>query len=306
MSLKIIHTKKLRWLDIVNPGADEIEFLKREFSFHSLDFESILTTSEHSRIENRGDYHCIVMLFPVYDRKNQEITAAEVDIFIGPGYLITIHNGSMYTLTSAVSAAANDPAMRTAWMGNSSGALLHHILEALLRRTFPMLDFISKDMSDIHSRVFKDLNQTMLRKIAQTKRNIIDFRRIMKTHHLILRRLMNSKSPEIVFADSKNYYSDLLEHIENIWDILAIQKETVESLQDTNQAMATNVLNQITKTSTIISGIFFPATLIAFLFSVSEHGIPFEQYAHGFWIVVGLAFAASAGMVYYFKRQQWM
>jgi magnesium transporter len=306
VSLKIIHTKKLRWLDIVNPGKDEIEFLKREFIFHPLDYESITTVSEHSKIEARGQYHCIVMLFPVYDRKAQEIVAAEVDMFVGHGYLITIHNGSMYTLTSAVTAAANDPEMRAAWMGNSSGELLHHILEALLRRTFPMLDYISKDMSDIHSKVFNDLNQTMLRKISQTKRNIIDFRRIMKTHHLILRKLMNSKSAEIIFTDSKNYYADLLDHIENIWDILAIQKETVESLQDTNQAMATNVLNQITRTSTIISGVFFPATLIVFLFSMSERGVPFESYAHGFWIVFVIAAAASAAMVYYFKRQQWM
>ncbi len=306
MALKIIPTKHLRWIDIVNPGKPEIDYLKKEFDFHPVDIESIETASEHSKIEHRENYSFIVFLFPVYDQKTMEILPAEVDFFVGPGYVITIHNGSMFTMTSSVDGVANDSTMRSEWMGKNSGILLHKILEQLFRRSFPILDFMSKDMGEIEKRVFKDSDLTMVRRIAQMKRNIIDVRRIMKTHHLILRRLINTKETYLTFSDSKDQYGALMDHIENIWDILAIQKETIESLQDANQAIATNTLNQLNKASTILSGVFFPATLIAFLFSIDERGKPFENLPFGFWIVTAIAIISSALMLWYFRRRRWM
>lgn len=306
MALKIIHTKHLRWIDIVNPGKAELDYLKKEFEFHPVDIESIETASEHSKIEHREQYSFIVFLFPVYDQKTVEILPAEVDFFVGPGFVITIHNGSMFTLTSAVDAASNDDSVRAAWMGKNSGILLHKILEGLFRRSFPILDFMSKDMGEIEKRVFKDSDLGMVRRIAQMKRNIIDVRRIMKTHHLMLRKLMNTREAYLIFSDSKDQYSLLMDHIENIWDILAIQKETIESLQDANQAIATNTLNQLNRASTILSGVFFPATLITFLFSIDEHGKPFESLPYGFWIVAIIAIASSALMIWYFRKQRWM
>jgi len=306
MALKIIHTKNLRWIDIINPTTDEISYLKNEYDFHPLDYEDVMETSQHSKIEKREDYIFIVLLFPVYKRNAAEITPTEVNFFIGKNYLITIHDGSMYTMTGAVNAAANDAEMRAAWMGKNPGVLLYHILESLLRRSFPILDHISKDMDEVEKNIFHDLGIKMLRRIAQMKRNIIDVRRIMKTHYLILRKLMNAKETYISFPDSKEYYTNLTEHVENIWDILAIQKETIESLQDANQSLATNVLNQITKTDTIISGIFFPATLIIFLFSLDMLGKPFENNHYGFWIVFAIAALASAVMIFFFRRKRWM
>ena len=45
MALKIIHTKNLRWVDIVNPADEEITYLKNNFRFHPLDFEDVVTPS---------------------------------------------------------------------------------------------------------------------------------------------------------------------------------------------------------------------------------------------------------------------
>jgi magnesium transporter len=306
MALKIIHTKHLRWIDIMSPSKVELDYLKTEFDFHPIDIESIETASEHSKIEHRENYSFIVFLFPVYDQKSMEIMPAEVDFFVGPGYVVTIHNGSMFTMTSSVDGVANDDTMRSEWMGKNYGILFHKILEQLFRRSFPILDYMSKDMGEIEKRVFKDSDLNMVRRIAQMKRNIIDVRRIMKTHHLILRRLTNSKESYLTFSDSKDQYGALMDHIENIWDILAIQKETIESLQDANQAIATNTLNQLNKASTILSGVFFPATLIIFLFSIDEHGKPFENLPYGFWIVAVIAIVSSSFMIWYFRKKRWM
>jgi magnesium transporter len=305
MNIKIIHTKSLRWIDVINPGDAELKYLKENFKFSALDFQDITASSQHPKIEEQDEYNFLVLLFPVFNKSSREIRPGEVDFFIGPDYLVTIHDGSMYTMLKAVNNASAHAETRNQLMARNSGFLLFQLLELLFKRSFPILDYINKDMSAIEENIFDDLSLAMLEKISLMKRNIIDFRRIMKTHHLILKKLMAIKSSYMVFPENKPLYTRLLERAENIWDILAIQKETVEALQDANQSLATNNLNQITKVITIFSGLFLPATLVIFIFQMNVGGAPFRDNPYGFWIAILIAISASGFMLAYFKYKKW-
>jgi magnesium transporter len=304
MNVRAIHTKNLKWIDIVSPGAAELEFLKKNYSFHPLDLQDVVATSQHTKVEHRDTYEFVVMLFPVFDRKAREIKPAEVDFFIGKGYLITIHDGSMFTMTDMVAGTIEHEELRRELMSQNSGWLMYQVLERLFKRSFPILDHMSFDMDEIEHVIFKDLSVKTLEAISLMKRNIIDFRRITKTHHLILKKLMLSKEPYVTFPDSRDYYASLLDHAENIWDILAIQKETADALQEANQALAANRLNKITEIFTIASAVFLPATFVVLAFSLSVAGIPLAANPHAFWLVLGIAVVCSGGMFWVFKKKR--
>ena len=93
MAIKIIHTKNLKWVDITNPDESDLLYLKDNFRFHPLDFEDVVTPAARAKVDEYDDYHFVILLFPLLDRKTDEIRAAEVDFFIGKGYLVTIHDG---------------------------------------------------------------------------------------------------------------------------------------------------------------------------------------------------------------------
>ena len=305
MNIKVIHSKNLRWIDIVSPGAEEIEYLKKNFAFHPLDMQDVAATSQHAKVERHDTYHFVVMLFPVFNRKTREIRPAEVDFFIGKDYFITIHDGSMFTMTNTVQNVASNEEERRAYMAKNPGWIFYKVLEGLFRRSFPLLDHMSFDVAEIEAVIFHDLSLKTLEAISLMKRNIIDFRRIMKTHHLILKRLMLAKETYIAFPDSKDYYGSLLDHAENIWDILAIQKETADALQDANQSLAANRLNEITKMFTIASAIFLPATVVIFSFGMSLDYIPMRSNPAAFWLVLGIAAACSAIVFMAFKKRKY-
>lgn len=305
MSLKVIHSKNLRWVDVINPQEPEIDFLKKNFQLHPLIYQDILLPSQHTKIETLGDYTLVVLIFPVYNRKTREIVPGEVDFIIGQDYLITIHDGAMYTLVKTVNNVHAQEDARREYMGKNAGYLLYQVLESLFKRSFPILDHINKDMTDIEKNIFNDMSLGMLEQISLMKRNIIDFRRIMKTHHLIIKRLGVKKENYLVFQQSRAYYADLMEQAENIWDILSIQKETVEALQDANTSLATNRLNQTTKIVTILSAIFLPATFVMFLFGLSVKDLPLANTPHAFWIILGIGAAGSLSLFGYFRAKKW-
>lgn len=305
MNIKTIHTKNLRWIDVVNPGPDEMLWLRQNLNFQELHFQAVAERQQRPHIEEGVGYDFLVLLFPVYHKETQEITPGEVDFFVGENFLLTAHYGDIFTLRSLFDRAKSDGKTRAELMQKGSGHLLYKILEDLLRRSYPILDHMNEDVARMETQIFHDGDIDMLSRISLMKKNIIEFRKMMKTHHYVLEKLLKRKTSYLSFPQSKIYYKDLLEYSNNIWDILEALKETVDSLQDTSQSLATHRLNEITKMISIFSAIVIPATLVAFVFGVGVGGVPFQHSPFGFWIVLGIMVLSSIFLYLFFKTKKW-
>ena len=148
-------------------------------------------------------------------------------------------------------------------MQRGAGYLLYRVLEALFRRSYPILDHMNEDVNKIETVIFHKHGLDMLSKISVMKKNVIEFRRMMKTHRSVLDKLPYRKNDYLFFPQSKTYYRDLQEYSANIWDILETLKETMETLHETSQSLATHRLNHLTRAISIFSAVLLPATLIA-------------------------------------------
>ncbi len=305
MNARTIFTKNLRWIDIPEPTAEDIKWLEANFRFHQLHYEAVREKQQRPRLDAGRGYDFLVLLFPVYDQKNQEIVSGEVDFFISQNFVITVHYNQIHTINKIFAAIKNGAGVRAANMQKGSGFLLYKILEGLFQRSYPILDHMNEDIGAIEQGIFRDTGANMLSKIMLMKKNIIEFRKMMKTHRSVLEKLPKRTSEYFNFAQSKLYYRDLLEYYENIWDILEALKETADGLADTNQALVARRLGETTKIISVFSAIVIPATLVAFLFGVSVEGIPFRYNPHGFWLVAILMALASLITLWIFKRNKW-
>lgn len=305
MKIQTIYTKNLRWIDISNPGTEEIEWLRKNYKFHDLHYAAVAETQLRPHIDEGAGYDFMVLLFPVYDRGSAEIIPGEVDFFVGPNFVITAHYNQIHTMKALFNETRNSADLRTVYMNKGSGFLLYKILESLFRRSYPILDHITKDMGVIEKKVFRDHSRDVLSKIALMKKNVIEFRKMMKTHRFVLEKLPKRTVTYLNFAQSKLYYRDLLEYYENIWDILEALKETADTVGETSQALTAHNTREITKAISIFSAIAIPATLVAFVFAVDVPGIPFQDHPQGFWIVVSLMAVFSLIALAIFKRKKW-
>jgi magnesium transporter len=311
MSLKIIHTKNLRWVDIVGHSSEEdINYLKENFKFHPLDFEDVVTPSIRTKIDEYTNYHFLVLLFPYFDTKNNEIKSTEVDFFVGPDFLVTIHDGKMKTLNNLVHNAHQFDQTRSATMTQGSGFLLIKILEALFKRSNPILDRINTEMVESERNVFQ-LDVKTLEKLSALKKNIIIYRRIVKMHRYVLDKLMHSGKEYLKFKDSKTLFMDLIEYGENIWNVLSSDKESVESFEETNQSLGTHRINDILQVLTVLSVILAALNLITNIMVFMERSHIEKNYGYTndlevLMLVTGIMFLVTAGMLLYFKNRKWL
>jgi magnesium transporter len=121
----------LTWIHVDQPGPLEAAMLADRFGFHELDVEDILSKRQRPKIDEYESYLFIVLHFPFYDKTVQRLNAAELDIFIGPDFLITLPNVELLPVTYLFRRCEEDPERRDELFSKGSGYLLYHVLDDL-------------------------------------------------------------------------------------------------------------------------------------------------------------------------------
>jgi len=299
--------KSLTWINITNPTAKEIEYLRDNFDFHPLDFEDCLSPAQRPKLDEYSHYIFMILTFPYYDRIKRRITASEVDFFIGPNYIITLNDGLLSPIINLFRQCQVNEFLREKYMENGNLQLLHELLNKLQTYCFPIIDHINHDIDEMEKIIFSGNEKKMVEEILIIKRNIVNFRNIMQAHKNIIKKLISLSNKYFIPSESIVYLANLLERTKDIWDILEGQKETIEALHNTNESLISFRLNDIMKTLTIFSVIVFPLTLLAAIFGMNiMGGMPFLNSRYGFWLIIVIMLTGCLCMLWFFKKKKWL
>ena len=80
----------LLWIHLDSPEQDVSTVLAERFGWHALDVEDVHSKRQRPKIDEYPEYIFGVLHFPFYDKAVQRLNAAELDFFLGQGYLVTL------------------------------------------------------------------------------------------------------------------------------------------------------------------------------------------------------------------------
>src|ERR687891_441113 len=164
----------LTWVHADRPGEAEVAYLAERFGFHELDIEDVLSKRQRPKIDEYPDYLFLVLHFPFYDKSVQRLNAAELDVFIGQDFLITLPNVELLPVTYLLRRCQDDPERREELFSKGSGYLLYHILDDLFDYCFPILDKIGTKLDAIEGAIFEERSEEVVRDIADASERIWD------------------------------------------------------------------------------------------------------------------------------------
>lgn len=305
-TIQEIKQGSLRWINISQISETEIKYLEENFRFHPVYLNECLSLSQRPRIEKERDYIFMVLLFPIYNRKERKIVSSEVDFFIGTDFLITVHRNELVPLINFFNLCQVSRSQRLKHFTGSPANLLHALLKNLLDSCLPILDTLNANVANIEEQIFKGYEKRMVREILVAKRSIICFRQIIQVHRLIMGRLVKICDEFFSIAHLQIYFKELLEITEEIWDVLENLSTSVETIEQTNNSLISFRLNDIMKILTLISVTVLPITLIASIFSMKIPGLPLVDNPYAFPIVASIMVILFAVMIFIFKRKKWI
>jgi magnesium transporter len=294
----------LRWINIERPGPIEQAWLEEHFDFHPLAYEDVASRNQRPKIDEFDDYLFIVLHFPVFDKNVGRLNAGELDIFVGPDFLITLPNTELKPVEYLFERLRQNEEMREQIFSQGSGYLLYRIVDTAFDYGFPMLSKIGNKLDRLEEEIFEGRSEEVVRDLSNVKLEILNFRKIIRPQRTVLRDLERTKHRYIA-DDLEIYFDDIVDASERIWDMLENFKEVVEALEDTNETVISHRVNNILRVLTAFSVVILPLTLLASIFGMNVR-VPGQGSMMAFWVIIASMVVTLTGMLVYFRHRGWL
>lgn len=294
----------LTWVHLDSLNPDAATSLAERFGWHPLDLEDVLSKRQRPKIDEYPEYLFVVLHFPVYDKAVQRLNAAELDVFLGSDFLVTLPNVELLPVTRLFRRCEEDAELRESLFGKGSGYLLYHVLDDLFDYCFPILDKIGHKLDSIEDEMFEGRSEEVVRDLSNVKQEIISYRKIVKPERSTL-RLLERHTERFLPEELELYFDDIVDAAERIWDLLDNYKEVVEALEDTNESVISHKQSDVLRILTIISVTMLPLFVITGIFGMNVL-FPGEGGREAFWVIIGSMIATLAGMLAFFRYKRWL
>jgi magnesium transporter len=290
------------WVDLVEPTPDEGRVLSEVFHFHELAVEDALNSIHHPKIESYGDYLYLILHGIDFQARKHRFTTADVDFFLGPSYLVTVHRGPSRSIAGVAEICTRNHQL----LGEGPAALMHRIVDAMVDNYRPEIDKLQARLDKLEAEVFEHPDPHLARTILDFKRDVASLRRVVPPQRDAVGRLARREYPFISEALAYRF-RDVHDHLVRLSDEAMFFQDRISSILDAHLSMVSNQLNGVMKVLTIIATLFMPLTVLTgrWGMNVPLPALPGGEAAQFWWVAAGMALL-SAGMLWFFRRLRWI
>ena len=294
----------IRWIHIPRPRRTAQTWLEERFEFHELDYEDVYSRNQRPKVDRYDDYLFVVLQFPRFDRDRERLNVVEMDLFVGPDYVITMPDAELEPIDSLFARCEESEEVRDGYFEKGAAYLLYRIIDHAVDAMFPMLRKTGQKLERLEDDIFEGRSEEIVRDISNAKQEIINFRRIVRPQRVAIRdleRAMDSATPEELDV----YFDDVIDASERVWDTLENYKEVIEGLESTNESVLSHNVNDTLRVLTSITVIVLPLTLLASVFGMNV-AFPGEGSGIAFIFIMIAMVVVFVGMAAFFRLRGWL
>jgi len=285
--MKQVFRGKIIWIDIHNPTNQDLEYVAKNYKLHPLILKELGTPSQRSKAEIYNDYIYLVTHFPYWDPVKQTSVPWELDVIIAKHSLITSSHGPMIDAHQEILEQVYQKDFEDNYL-NEVSKLFYFIFTQYLNFAMRQIVHIQEKINKIEGEIFAGKHQQVIPLISYTKRDVLNFRRIFR----YLKEDINSlvrRGPMILGEGSKIYFEDLMGESLRVDNIIEGFKDTIESLENTNNSYIEYKINLLTKIFTVVSFVGWPTLIIISAFQMNVKNLPLIGKPYDFFLVLGVA-----------------
>ena len=280
-------------MDLSAPSAAQVEAVGAALRLHPLIVEDVLEGNQRAKIETTdGVVH--IVLFAL--ERDTRFIPAEIDIVLGLGFLLTVHD------------AAWDPRVSHHLRGGvlpilerGPDHLLWAISDDIVDGYFPFLDELGDAIDEVQDAVLLKATPASLEQLFHLKRQLIAIRRAASPTREVFNQLTN-RDMTLIDADEVLYLRDVYDHVIRLTDELDNYRELAAATLDVYLTQVNNELSRIMKRLTGVTVLVAGVGAIAGIFGMSEAAVE----AGSFWVVTGVITTGAAIGAVALRRIDWI
>ncbi|MGZ8984581.1 MAG: magnesium/cobalt transporter CorA [Methylotenera sp.] len=294
--------KKL-WLNI--HGVHDVAIIKQIgdlFHLHLLVQEDILNTGQRPKIDEFDDYIFLETRSFNYEKASMAVSSEQISVVLGRNFLLTFQERS-----TGIFGPVRERLRASHGHIRELGVdyLAYSLLDSVVDRYFKVLEDVGDDSEALEDVLLSKPTNIELHSIHQLKRVSIELRRAVWPLREVINSLTRNES-DFFKPTTMPYLRDVYDHTVNFIESLESIRDSLGGMMDIYMASVSNRVNLEVRALTVVAMLFMPATLIAGIFGMNFHEMPWLTEKNGFWWAMGLMVSIALIMILIFWRRQWL
>jgi len=288
------------WVDMQSPSDEESYILTHDFKFHPLSIEDVISEVPTPKIDVYDDYIFFVFKIADYFGGTTGLNTKEVDIFLLPNGVVTVHREPVKPLEVLGKRFERDDRM----LARGAAFLFHSIVDYLADHYNKTMEGLEDEVDKVEDEVFAEPDETVMKDIFNLKRDLSQLKRLTTPQREMLNRL-SREDFTLIDPATKIYFRDIFDHLNRVNDLADSYRETLTAALEVYFSTVSSRTNEIIKILTIFSAIMLPLTFIVGLYGMNLK-MPEFEWKYGYLFVWGIIILVVGGMFLFIKRHKWL
>jgi magnesium transporter len=289
------------WLGMVEPSPEELADVQATFGLHELAVEDAQSFHLRPKVEQYdGDVTFVVLRTARYVDEREEVEFGEISLFVGPGFVITVRQGTASDLHPARLRLEARPELLEA----GPASVLWAIADQIVDDYAPVVEGLERDIEEIEQMVFSG-SHAPTRRIYLLRREVTDFYRAV--HPLLGPAAAITQGGVLPIGDGlRTYFRDVDDHLKLVNEEVIAQRDLLSTILQANMAVLSVEQNNVVRKISAWAAIITVPTFIASFYGMNFDHMPELRWRLAYPGVVALMVLAAVVLYVSFKRARWL
>ncbi|WP_181797383.1 magnesium/cobalt transporter CorA [Streptomyces sp. WELS2] len=297
------------WIGLYEPSEEEFDQVSQEFGLHPLAVEDALKAHQRPKLEVYDDSLFMVLKPVVYEPESDTVSAGEVMVFVGEGFVVTVRHGEGSRLAAVRQRLEREPEM----LDKGPTAVLYAIADATVDHYLEVATELQNDLDELEAEVFRPYtggSRNTASRIYTFKRQILEFRRATGPLALPLTRLAGNgplgNSVPFVHDKSRPFFRDVGDHLTRVNESVEALDRLVSDILSAHLAQMSVRQNDDMRKISAWAAMAAVPTMIAGVYGMNFDHMPELHWLWSYPAVIVLMAALEVLLYRLFKRRGWL
>ncbi|MGZ5570841.1 MAG: magnesium/cobalt transporter CorA [Usitatibacter sp.] len=288
------------WVAIKDPEPAELEQMRLEFGLHRLAVEDARHGHQRPKIEEYGDSLFAVLQVP--ELGGEEVHVGEVDIFVGPNYILSVREGTGHGFVEVRERAEREPHL----LSHGSGFVLYALMDNIVDRYFPLVDALEVELEEIEGRIFSGASaRENIQALYHLKHKGMVMRHAVEPLIEAVHKLYGGRVPNVCVG-TQEYFRDVYDHLLRVSQQLDGLRDMVITAMSVNLSMITLREGEVTKRLAAYAALVAVPTMIAGIYGMNFEHMPELKWVFGYPLSIALMVGIDTYLWFRFRKTGWL
>ncbi|MGH3306171.1 MAG: magnesium/cobalt transporter CorA [Nocardioides sp.] len=289
------------WVGLHEPEQSELDAVAEIFGLHPLAVEDAVKAHQRPKLERYEDNLFLILKTLWYVDEEDAVETGEINVFVGPDFVITVRHGEGSALHQARKALED----REQVLAHGPSAVVYAVCDEVVDAYEQVAESLQEDVDEVEISVFSDLRTNDSARIYVLKRELAEMRRAVFPLREPVSRF-TSGAVRGMDPEAGPYFRDVGDHLSRVSETVDTLDSLLSSAFDAHMAQISIQQNDDMRRISATIGLIAAPALIGTIYGMNFVHMPELDWKFGYPMALLLMGLASLTIWILSKRAGWL